>query len=381
MLRKNRLFLVVTCLILIALGSGNTLAQGGELPAREIAAPDSPFVELVSQENERVALAMWSSREDRMAATALPLPEISLDEIKSLDAIKLLDEGQELTGTPGFVAGAYPDPRADTVAQREFRGEWRIMEDELRAFAQEDRELGPFEAMGTRNTYTSYRGNAYAEMWRTYPYRAVGKLYIDGGGTCSASVIGPNIIVTAAHCVYNRGTRRWYRGWTFVPADRGGAAPYGTFRWRNARILTGWRNTGGARYDVALIRLWPNRAGRSVSYYTGALGRSWNYGSTVNLHAIGYPGNLESGRYTYICTAETFSGGTNVLRMGCNMQHGSSGGPWIRRFAPYRWGNYNYVNSVVHGGVPGSGTFRGVRFSNENIVPLCRTSWGWGCSN
>jgi hypothetical protein len=126
------------------------------------------------------------------------------------------------------------------------------------------------------------------------------------------------------------------------------------------------------RYDVAVISLDKNSAGKKVTDYTGYLGRSWNYGYTQHHHAMGYPSNLTDGtKYTYTCAAESFSAGTDVLGMGCNMTYGSSGGPWSRWFMPYRGGANNYVNSVVSGGDPEVKTFYGARFSSSNIVPLC----------
>lgn len=281
---------------------------------------------------------------------------------------------EETVGEPGFAQGRVPNKKADKSAKSNYPDEWQALNynEPLTDFESD----GFFDDYGTAAVFTSYLTNYYSNMYLQFPYRAVGKVYISGGGYCSASVISPNVIVTAAHCVYDTSANRWYSGWTFVPADRNGAAPYGSFAWSSAKVLSGWINASGTvrRYDVALIKLRPNSAGRNVSYYTGYLGRSWNYGYTVNLHAMGYPSNLSSGRYTYTCTAETFSGGTDVLGMGCNMTYGSSGGPWIRAFAPNVTG---YVDSVVSGGTPGTNTFYGPRFSSSNIVPLCGTSTCW----
>ena len=136
--------------------------------------------------------------------------------------------------------------------------------------------------------------------------------------------------------------------------------------------MTNYINTGARRYDVAVISLNKNSAGKKVTNYTGWLGRSWNYGYKQSLHAQGHPSNLWNGaQYTYTCAAESFYGGTDVLGMGCNMTFGASGGPWLRKFHPYKSGSLNYVNSVVSGGTPGTGTFYGARFSNNNIVLLC----------
>jgi V8-like Glu-specific endopeptidase len=222
-------------------------------------------------------------------------------------------------------------------------------------------------------------------MWKEFPWKATGKLYFctpsGCGASCSASVIsGNNIIVTAAHCVYDTDVNRWYSNWVFVPSERNGSAPYGTFSWTGARVLTAWINASsynaGIRYDVALIRLGNNSSGRSVTYYTGYLGRSWNYDYVQNIAEIGYPSNLSQGNlYTYVGHAETYSGGTDLLRYGSNMGYGASGSPLLRVYAPYQSGANNYVNAVQSGSSPnGSNPTNNVapRFSGYNIVPLCR---------
>jgi len=65
---------------------------------------------------------------------------------------------------------------------------------------------------------------------------AIGKLFTSTG-TCSASVIsGKNIIVTAAHCCWNRSNNSWIGGWSFAPGYNNGNAPYGVFNWADARV-------------------------------------------------------------------------------------------------------------------------------------------------
>ena len=54
---------------------------------------------------------------------------------------------------------------------------------------------------------------------------AIGRLFTNAG-TCSASVIsGNNIIVTAAHCCWNRSNNTWIGGWSFAPGYNNGQAP------------------------------------------------------------------------------------------------------------------------------------------------------------
>lgn len=235
---------------------------------------------------------------------------------------------------------------------------------------------------GTADTYTAYLGNYWLNQQQAYPWKVVGKLLIDGGGYCTAqSITGApkNIIVTAAHCVYDVG-RGFKSGWTFVPAERNGAAPYGQYRWASARVLNAWISGGGRRNDVAIIRLQNNpTTGRPVSYYTGWLGWRMNFPYVRNLHSIGYASNIST-LYTSMCTAESYSAsceGTDVLVKGCNMTYGSSGGAWISNYKPYQVSGY--VEGVVSGpSCTGSfgNTYVAPHFSSSNLGVLCSAEGG-----
>lgn len=217
-------------------------------------------------------------------------------------------------------------------------------------------------------------------MWKYAPWRKIGKLYFtkpNGSSSyCTANLVSSkNIVATAGHCIYTRG-QGWNRNFRFVPAERYGNAPYGTFGWSNATVPNGWINNGARRWDVGLVKLRNNRYNKSATYYVGWLGRSWNYGYTQHLHSLGYASNLST-QVTNICAAQSFfSGqeGTDVLVKGCDMTYGASGGGWLRNYTPYSNGG-NQVNGVVSGphiGAFGT-TYVGPRFSSANIVPLCNT--------
>ena len=82
---------------------------------------------------------------------------------------------------------------------------------------------------GTSNhPFTTVRADLSGLNTNTaYPYRAAGKLFFKIGAStylCSASLIKPGIVVTAAHCVANYGQKQFYTGWQFTPGYRNGAA-------------------------------------------------------------------------------------------------------------------------------------------------------------
>lgn len=281
----------------------------------------------------------------------------------------------EVRGAAGSSGSGRPSSRADTEAEQAFPEQWEGLESKISIENLDEQSAAP-GVLGTADVYTQYCENC-GPLHLQWPMRAVGKLFTNAG-SCSASVISPNnVIVTAAHCCYDRSRGDWIRGWQFAPAYKDGFAPYGTFNWTQARVVPRWISHGDRRSDVCVIKLGNNNQNRPVTYYTGWFGRSWNWGTTQVHHSLGYPGNIGGGNKQELCVSESFNpssgcGGTSVLNTGCSMTYGASGGPWVRG---YRGGDW--VNSVVSGydGTSCTGTFgqtyNGPRFTSDNIVYLC----------
>jgi V8-like Glu-specific endopeptidase len=307
----------------------------------------------------------------------LAVEPVNWDEARG----KVIETGtaaeRQSIGDPGTTAGEAPEPGANKNAQSEFPEEWKILDQGEGDTIKEDKKQDNVQ-LGTKDVFTQYCENC-SGLNLNFPQRAIGKLFMNTG-SCSASVISSKnggVIVTAGHCVYDRSKKKFITRATFIPAYRDGAAPYGQFPAVHMRWLTGWVNTGQRRYDVAVLRLGKNSKGKNVTSYTGSLGKSWNYGDKQVHHAVGYPGNIGGGNKQELCVSESNQQGTGcagnrVLRMGCSMTYGASGGPWIRGYR-----NGNWVNSVVSGYdssacTGGFGkTFNGGRFTSSNIAVLC----------
>ncbi len=223
----------------------------------------------------------------------------------------------------------------------------------------------------------AYNSSAHPTQYY-YPFRAAGKLFFNVGSAsyvCSASLIKPGVIVTAAHCVANYGQKQFYSGWVFVPAYRNGAAPYGTFTGRAATVLTSYYNgTDNCAVsgvvcpdDVAVIVLNKNAQGTLPGTITGWLGYGYNgWGFNTSGQAlitqIGYPVALDGGALAERNNSLGYVSASNSKNtiIGSLETGGSSGGPW-----------------TVNLGQPPAlnGTSFGTYASGNVVVGV--TSWGY----
>jgi Trypsin len=131
----------------------------------------------------------------------------------------------------------------------------------------------------------------------------VGALWEGNSQTCSGSLVGPGVVLTAAHCLYNNqmmdGPDGYLQGpFSFVPGQTAlgpewghvPTQPYGTYYARNWWVTSWWAN-GDPGYDWGLILLEPDPNGNYPGTTLGWWGMYPNlrYGTSQFGELIGYP--------------------------------------------------------------------------------------------
>ncbi len=141
-------------------------------------------------------------------------------------------------------------------------------------------------------------------------------------------MVAPNLLLTAGHCVDFDG---WSTNVAFFPSfpHRNVYDPFYTVNY-NVACYTSWIHNHNRAYDYGFV--WFDSA---PSHHIGWLGMLWN-ASTANRtwEAVGYPGTPDppfSGYEMMECVGHAAAGSTEgtIGLTNDNMEHGSSGGPWI----------------------------------------------------
>lgn len=336
---------------------------------------------IISAAEQRSAMSFWT-RKAIAAAQPMEMPSQAGDA--EVDAAAIAHSAA--TGPRGFAAGGRPARGADAAARAAYPFDWAMLEADAEETVDAASVLAPD---GTSQIYSSYFVNTISSLQTLYPHTTMGRIsFSTSAGTsyCSGTSISGNVLLTAAHCLYDSTANVWYSNWVFTPAYRNGAAPYGTFPATQCWVLTAWINLSGsyainswAPYDVGVCKMGTNSSGTTLNNAVGWMGRQWNDSYTLHLHDFGYPFRNTSdvlitnaGLYLHACVSESFQQTTEVRGMGCDMSRGKSGGPLVVGYAP----NVvtGWVNGVYSGFFIGTANLYAGRFNSNNIVVLCNSA-------
>ncbi len=159
-------------------------------------------------------------------------------------------------------------------------------------------------------------------------WEAVGRLNIGGTGFCTGALIAPDMVLTAAHCLYDKttGARIDHSQVEFLAGWRNGRAS----AYRDVRralvhpdcSFQGSVSSGVVRNDLALLELnHPIRDGTIVPFETAARPRR---GAQVGVVSYG-TGRSEAPSLQEVCRVLAQQDG--VLVTSCSVEFGSSGAP------------------------------------------------------
>ena len=94
---------------------------------------------------------------------------------------------------------------------------------------------------------------------KVYPFTAIGYLEskdVKGNyESCSATLIGPSTVLTAAHCLYNHDAGGWQEDMFFVPGLNGSTAddaPFGGYEYDTAYVVQGFIDNYQGYYGSVL---------------------------------------------------------------------------------------------------------------------------------
>jgi len=234
-----------------------------------------------------------------------------------------------LVGLVAPVAATAHVPTVHTLRGEPFAGEpWRTL----------DRPPAHRFRAAPRSSASSVKvANVSADGTRTN-----GKiLAVDPGAgsySCSGTAINTpsrSIVLTAGHCVVEGGEEG--RRIAFVPAYDHGKRPFGAFPVESIYVMPQWRRSESPAFDLAALRVKPNKLGMRLTDVVGARGYAIGKSRLAAFQIFGYPAARAGGEELRSCRAHGLGfdrltarfAGPPTMPASCDMAAGASGGAWL----------------------------------------------------
>ncbi len=184
--------------------------------------------------------------------------------------------------------------------------------------------------------------------------RVVGALFFnDGAGNhyCTASVIRTskrNLLITAAHCLYNAATHAWHSHIVFVPKYSQGDRPYGTWPVWLMVVDQRWMSHGDPDLDFGFAAV-QVIGGRRIADVVGSNQLLIDHETAGNVLILGYPAKASYPADRPIwCNAPLARQDRFQMRFDCRgFYGGTSGSPLLKGYD--RRTQSGYVMGVIGG--------------------------------
>lgn len=168
----------------------------------------------------------------------------------------------------------------------------------------------------------------------------VGALFgYDGTSTtshfCSGSVVAStkgDLVLTAAHCVYDSSSGSLLTGIAFVPGYHDGQQPYGVWTASQIVVAPQWINDQDPDFDVAFVVVHKQGSTQAIQDVVGADQLGVDSTFTALTQVVGYPSGTEQ---PITCTDYTKQFSATQLEFDCpGYPDGTSGGPFLTGVDP-----------------------------------------------
>lgn len=196
----------------------------------------------------------------------------------------------------------------------------------------------PYESVLSRDNYgtSSATSVIYHKIYDTssFPNRVTCRIYCSGG-IGSGFLVGPNLLLTAAHCVINPKNNSIFTGWVCDPGYNYGAYEGNSCGWSQIYYSSEWISNHSNEYDWCLCVLEEN-LGSNLGYFGCQAYGTNSELNNVSVRAFGYP--EFDNQYQYYTEGTTSNAHTNYFNCSAQVVDGMSGGPIVRTSDNYAIG-------------------------------------------